>query len=505
MGLVLCCSLLTGCAEDSTQYFGTVGNYVLKLGEDMFGTGKQGIVGGELPAEPQGNEESLIFYNYDVKEVDKATKDEKVAYNLDGPENSGIEATAVPAVSVEPRQDGKAVGSGTVIVLTAGHCDTPFSQYEFTDDQLYFKAAANFVYAVTESVPGNKGKLKLKPYMQYRGNTTPVMSDLCKRAGYEIGNSDSEDEVYKKVAATLFKYGFVKGKNFTKESGGTYLKATVGNIASGNIAKKRKISFFKAYRNKLDKFVGVVNKAKDEGTALWNGWGNHYCYVDSSSVVNVDMSASDRNTWATRGAGIFFKAKATGGGAAAIAGASDKEKSEYNLNYLITTSLAKKLSAEGYTVINSKSNVRSHNLLDGSEYSNKNISLFAAEKNAVLHIVVHCDSTGSSSNSGGHLIVPTKAVSDAAEDSKKAADAFVSKAGSGVLRSSNKINVTTEYTTTNFAEVPTILMECFNMDNPSECNKFWEVKNSKVILKEKDFWGSGRFDAIVAAIEAIDR
>ncbi len=68
---------MTGCTDDSTGYFGTAGRYVLKLGEDMFGTGKQGIVGGDLPTEPQGNEEGLIFYNYDVKEVDKAPKDEK--------------------------------------------------------------------------------------------------------------------------------------------------------------------------------------------------------------------------------------------------------------------------------------------------------------------------------------------------------------------------------------------------------------------------------------------
>ena len=68
---------MTGCTYDSTGYFGTAGRYVLKLGEDMFGTGKQGIVGGDLPTEPQGNEEGLIFYNYDVKEVDKDPKDEK--------------------------------------------------------------------------------------------------------------------------------------------------------------------------------------------------------------------------------------------------------------------------------------------------------------------------------------------------------------------------------------------------------------------------------------------
>lgn len=501
---MLCCALLTGCSEDGTNYFGTVGNYVLKLGEDMFGTGEQGIVGGELPAEPQGNEETLIFYNYDVKEVDKAPKDEKTAYNLDGPENSGIAATAAPTVTIQPAQGGKAVGSGTVVVLTAGHCDAPFSQYEFTEDQLYFKAAANFIYSVTESVPGQGGKFKLKPYMTYKGSGTPVMGDLCKKAGYVIDSSDGEDEVYKKVASSLFKYGFVQNKNFVKENGSTYLKATVGNVNTGGITKKRKVNFFNQYGAKLDKFVGVLNDAEKKNTALWKNWGKLYSYVDSNSKVDVSFVTSNRNTWAGRGAGIFFKARATGGGSAAISGASDKEKAEYNLNYLITSSLAKKLSGEGYTVINSKSSVRSHNLLDGSGYSNKNISQFAASKKAVLHIVIHCDSAGSG-NSGGHLIVPTKDISDAAEDSKKAADAFVAKADKGVLRSSNKINVTTGYTTTNFAEVPTILMECFNMDNFDDCSKFWSVEGSKVVLNENKFWGNGRFDAVVAAIEAIDK
>ena len=65
---------MTGCTDDSTGYFGTAGRYVLKLGEDMFGTGKQGIVGGDLPTEPQGNEEGLIFIIMMLKKLIKPQK-----------------------------------------------------------------------------------------------------------------------------------------------------------------------------------------------------------------------------------------------------------------------------------------------------------------------------------------------------------------------------------------------------------------------------------------------
>ena len=43
------------------------------------------------------------------------------------------------------------------------------------------------------------------------------------------------------------------------------------------------------------------------------------------------------------------------------------------------------------------------------------------------------------------------------------------------------------------------------MDSNDECNKFLEVKDGKVTLKEKAFWGSDRFNAVLAAIEAIDK
>lgn len=489
---------MTGCTDDSTGYFGTAGRYVLKLGEDMFGTGKQGIVGGDLPTEPQGNEEGLIFYNYDVKEVDKAPKDEKTAYNLDGPENSGIVVPAAPAVTLQPAQPGSAVESGTKIVLTSGHCLTGNADYEFVEDQLYFKAAANFIYCVTGSTPGDSGKVKLKQCRFYKRGT--VMGDLCKRAGQEIKSGDNGDGIYKKIAVTLARYGFVKNNKLIEDGNSVYLKASVGSLLSGTINKDRRIKFYKKYSKKLDGFVQVMNEARKENTKLWSGWGNKYCYRDSSSKVDTSVVPSNRNTWAGGDSGIFFKAKATAGGSASVGGTSIPE---YELNYLITTSLAKKLAKEGYTVIRSKQSKNTQQLQNGTEYSNKNISLFAAEKQAVLHIVVHCDSSGSSK--GGHLIVPSKDVSSVAEGSRKAAEAFKDKAGSGVLRSHNKINVTDGYTTTNFAEVPTILMECFNMDSNDECNKFLEVKDGKVTLKEKAFWGSDRFNAVLAAIEAVDK
>ncbi len=43
------------------------------------------------------------------------------------------------------------------------------------------------------------------------------------------------------------------------------------------------------------------------------------------------------------------------------------------------------------------------------------------------------------------------------------------------------------------------------MDSNDECNKFLEAKDGKVTLKEKAFWGSDRFNAVLAAIEAIDK
>ena len=43
------------------------------------------------------------------------------------------------------------------------------------------------------------------------------------------------------------------------------------------------------------------------------------------------------------------------------------------------------------------------------------------------------------------------------------------------------------------------------MDNFDDCSKFWSVEGSKVVLNENKFWGNGRFDAVVAAIEAIDK
>lgn len=456
MGLALCCSLLTGCeAED---YFGATGQYVLQLGEDVFGTGHQGVTGGEGSTDPQSNEETHIFQNYNIKKVEKAPKEEKVAYDFSGPENKGISPTQQPAAAtIKPIAPADNVDPGTVVVITAGHCSSFQKQLEPFSKQSY--------KYIAQKALAHGGGLN-KDDRSYTFLTSRLRSE--EKEFYKIAegkNPPSGKDGVQAVAKIFKDWGFIINgkKGYTVPA-----------------CQLKDIKFYKEYHAKVDKFV----------TALAESGQQPQWVKDTTSTSTGYKPASDRDKTV-----MCFKYRAMGGD-------DYKGTAEHTLNYKVAKQLKNQLTKKGYNVVLGRNSDNTTKLSDGTPFSNKNMSTFAKKQKAVIHFVIHWDPGNSK---GIHTFTGNAgyASKGVVQTSEKAAVAMYSKGNSLVNKLKDVFNGgktfskantgdSYTYTTLNFADVPTVIVECGYL-NDGDVGKF---------IENEAKWVKARLGIFIAGIKA---
>ena len=418
---MLCCTLLTGCeAED---VFGKTGQYALKLGEDVFNTGHQGVFGGEEGTDPQSNEETHIFQNYDVKKVEKAPKDEKVAYNFTGPENAGITPSQAPAAStIQPIAPASNVNPTSTIVITAGHCSVSQKSLECPAKQCYKVLIELLLKKTTAYDPGDaskKGKVAISPTSQ-----DALIKDLYKAwkgEGVESGASGA-----KKAASLLIAMGAIKGKN------GNYTSLAYGEKA---------LDYYKKYGKKAELLIKLINKGKDKYSSISNWISSNNMVANSNASVRTKL----------RGSGVLLKRRC-------FEGCSSGKYVEYQATYAIAKALQKKLSSKGYNVKMGRTSRDTTKMEDGSYFSNRNIAEYGNKQKAIVHFVIHWnDSPKMLFEVGGDLTTHKVNL----EISKRVADAMKKKAGN----KAKDVTTTTQLTTLNWATVPTLIVECGSLQS----------------------------------------
>lgn len=423
---MLCCTLLTGC--ESEDVFGKTGQYVLKLGEDVFNTGHQGVFGGEEGTDPQSNEETHIFQNYDVKKVEKAPKDEKVAYNFTGPENAGITPSQAPAAStIQPIAPASNVNPTSTIVITAGHCSVSQKSLECPAKQCYKVLIELLLKKTTAYDPGNaskRGKVAISPTSQ-----DALIKDLYKAwkgEGVESGASGA-----KKAASLLIAMGAIKGKN------GNYTSLAYGEKA---------LDYYKKYGKKAELLIKLINKGKDKYSSISN-W-------ISSNNMETNRNASVRTK--LEGSGVLLKRRC-------FEGTSSGKYVEYQATYAIAKALQKKLSSKGYNVKMGRTSRDTTKMEDGSYFSNRNIAEYGNKQKAIIHFVIHWDSATDEKENGMLLEIGNKLPQNKVnlEIGKRVAKAMEAYAKKPLVHIPfRKVKPVDELTTLNWATVPTVIVEC---------------------------------------------
>lgn len=445
---MLCCTLLTGC--ESEDVFGKTGQYVLKLGEDVFNTGHQGVFGGEEGTDPQSNEETHIFQNYDVKKVEKAPKDEKVAYNFTGPENAGITPSQAPAAStIQPIAPASNVNPTSTIVITAGHCSVSQKSLECPAKQCYKVLIELLLKKTTAYDPGNaskKGKVAISPTSQ-----DALIKDLYKAwkgEGVESGASGA-----KKAASLLIAMGAIKGKN------GNYTSLAYGEKA---------LDYYKKYGKKAELLIRLINKGKDKYSSISN-W-----------ISSNNMTANENTSVRTKleGSGVLLKRRC-------FEGCSSGKYVEYQATYAIAKALQKKLSSEGYNVKMGRTSRDTTKMEDGSYFSNRNIAEYGNKQKAIIHFVIHWNDTPKMLfELGGDLTTHKVNL----EISKRVANAMKKKAGN----EAKDVTTTTQLTTLNWATVPTLIVECGSLKSDYDQTYHGDAKK----------WVNDHWKVFKAGIEA---
>lgn len=228
MGISAC--ILTGC--DSENYFGAATDYIMAFGEDMFGTGDIGIFGGKEVTEPEANEESEIFHDFNIKSVEKSAKNEKVAYNYSGPENEGISTSSQPVTSIGSTQEGKGLAAGESVLITSEYSDAPTDKLMLLSKQSYYDLAKEWFSKL------GKGKVS--------DSSRKFYDDLYALAHQGTASDDN-------CLKTAVSYGLLvrKGKGYS--------------CAADDSSK---LDFYRKFNKKLDKLVSDINKTIDDPAAV---------------------------------------------------------------------------------------------------------------------------------------------------------------------------------------------------------------------------------------------
>lgn len=512
---MLSASLLTGCdVEESKEVFGATGSYVLKLGRDIFRAGETGVFGGATVTDPQSNENSEIFHNYNVVEVTKAPKEEKKAYDFSGPVNSGLTMTGEPETQTTPvaspdpgTSTGSQTAGGPVIVLTPGHTGSTVTGYEPFAPSSYAVAAKALVFWFEKGRGSQSASfvIRYKPSEAFKcngqnvGTQGEVAAAIC---------AQKEEPTKNELIHRLIACGIIKPIGTKKKKAGeaydddqefsyTFVKGHSFNYYSWWKTKKGK---------KFEKTILTQLNAKKSN-------GNWKYPILQKWAKTMEASGSDEvysEQFSGRGLKVF-KLRATGGASYDSAGIGENV-----FNFQIAKALAARLRKDGYDVVLTRSSA-TENKVGDLDYTNRNIALYGnSVPGAVVHFGIHCDSSDGS-NIGMFVIgSPSPITAKAHENGDDIRNAMYEKAKKGVKVYNSWDSVATKnnkktmigentwgekkaYTTLNWQTIPTMYIECACL-NDADMGRYVCAKNSKQKFYA-DKWLEGRYDIFKAGVE----
>lgn len=432
---------------------------MLKLGADIFGTGKTGAAGGDRVTEPQGNEEAVRFDEINIKEVEEAPKEEMAAYDLNGPENAGIspDATEVPT---KPEEIVKKSTSGeatqkNLVYISCGHTSGGNKKLEFPGKQYYFFFTKNLYRKIYPSIKTPDGAFARALYKVLSG----------KSAG--SGNS-----YYAKFHNLMKKYGI------EKKSGGSFVPTTTGKNYS---------NYYAGYGKAIDAMVEKVNAfIEDPDTSLSDAKRTvRSTFKAMQAQSNGELTIIGNST---KNCAKVFKIAAQAGASYSEGGTT---VDEYEINYDTMQAIGAVLTAAGYTVKYSRSTVGSSKLTDGNPVTNKNMALAANNVKASLHLNIHWDSSNGKEKINLYV---GKSLGSAKKESKNVANAMKKAGAKGVIESDG-------YTMLNWAEVPTLIVECGAL-NSKDFGKVGFAKTEKGRKKKLNTWAKNNKKVFVEGAKA---
>ena len=500
MSVILASSLLlTGC--ENKDMFGNVGKYVLKVGADWFGTGDTGVVGGSTGTEPQSNKNDLIFEDYDVKKVEKIESAEKNDYDFTGPANEGVPAVSKPnsksTTTNKSTKSGKSSSSKNknnsktkgLILLTSGHstnCNALQKQYEVTASQLQTIVVRDVVtYLNTVNGTQKYPNVNIKSVPTGTANTTKARQFtvalynklLSKKVNLSSSLNQSQ---FIGLLDKLVKYEVLTGGK------GNYTAI----VTKANPSIKQCSAYYRKHSSKWNSLTDAIGSVSATPFKT---------YVQSKLMTNGIEPNSKK----------LYKLRSTSG--TTCSGKGNFTMPEYRANFETMKVIGKIYEDAGYKVIYGKDGYNDTKLTNGKYSTNKNMSLYASEKGAILHINVHWDSvTGSkTSPKGAYAISPGSKFSSASRSSKKCANAFEKNAtGKNSVTGGNKCDAShassltaSSYTTLNYATTATVILEC-GLADPSGDFSFIGVKNGNSRKNNLRKWATQLKPAFLAMAKA---
>lgn len=487
--MLLCVGILTGCDETDKEVFGNTGMYLLEAGRDIFRQGFSNVFGNSELNEPQSNEIAEILYDYNVKDIESAPKTEKSEYDYSGPENDGIpvvseemETPVDSSIDTGSTEDSGTSDVGAVIVLSSGHSNNGNPNLECIRLVSYGIAAVDLVMQFRDSKETDVKSFKISKL----GKNKELAKNIC---GNKNG-SVTRNELIKR----FIELGIIRTAEKDSSNGdyGLNQKFTF------TFQKGKKIQYDKFYRESGKKFdKNILSLVNDGGYAALETWAKNRKW----------SSGQPSGTWSESGL-VLFKAMATSGGV------SHKGNiDEYQINFATTKRLQKLLEKDGYSVVLTRSQQEATKLDNGSDFSNRNMSLFAAEQEgAVLHFMIHWDSgsgsgmhclTGAEDIVGGKAAEIAEEVSKVIEDTSgkievyKGTGSETEKVNRGeVVTTVSSLHNTRAYTGINWQAIPTIEFECGYMDKGGDIEKY--IKDGKFYADK--FW-KGRYEMVKEGID----
>lgn len=399
----------------------------------MFGTGNSEAFGGTQQVSIESNEESAIMGDYNVKEVEKAPKVEKVNYDLTGPENEGIIATAVPSENIQDTQSGSVIGANVTVMLTPTHVDGGIKNLEtisaahavvFAEKVLAYVQKPNKRYVeLSEYEDENSKKDRVgatmnldNPFIKYLSTKVKGCS-LTDSKGKTLTSKNLQNLVsfkpdtkeiknYENVAKVLYNYGLTKKKLIVDGKDYRFEPLFLDYSSYGK--------YYNANRKKLDKLATALQEASsaefggrnsnpvvsidnflkacgDNGGSNFNelfGWYKKATASDRlsavKSILNSMFTATDK-VKAVKEFGNLWEEQVLV--CKASAGTKKGSTKEYEVTYDLAEQLAVELMKDGYSTVIAREK-DSKLLANGDVYSPASIDAYARESGAAVNIVV---------------------------------------------------------------------------------------------------------------------
>lgn len=152
---------------------------------------------------------------------------------------------------------------------------------------------------------------------------------------------------------------------------------------------------------------------------------------------------------------------------------------EYKTNLAIAKAAKKELEKRGYKVVMLRTT-------NNCPLSNKQRTQKANRSGAAIHICIHCNSSDYSSVAGPLVCVPASSRyvgKKIYKNSNKLGGCIISAVSKSVKKSAKSTIYSDNYTTINWAKIPTIILECGFMSNPTEDRQLNSASYQKKLAK----------------------